>query len=89
MKSIVQEVYPVSDTVVVWHLLVVIVTFPVDKIKTVVMILRQNVLVNMNQEVHVFFLFLKKLKKFSLFQTPEKCLKLWVTPALGFKTLRD
>ena len=42
---------------VVWHLLVVIATFPVDKIRTVVIILRQNVLVNMNQEVHIFFFF--------------------------------
>ena len=54
MNSIVQEVYPVGGTVMVWQLLVVIVTLPVDKKKTVVMILRQNVLLNMMQEVDVF-----------------------------------
>ena len=62
----------------VWQLLVVIVTHPVDKKKTVVLILGQNVLLNMMQEVYVFS-FLKKLKEFSLFQQPQRCLGLLVT----------
>ena len=48
MKSIVKEVYPVRITVMLWHPVVVIVAFPVDKIRTVVMILRQNVLMHID-----------------------------------------